>query len=175
MLNVWRIFMPPAIYLFPWGSLSIVTNLCFNQHQHIVFLGFVLDSLKYVHCLSETCKGVILAIYKNFNSGASHKIRTVASAVGCFIAALPGVKYGGLVYRNLIRPFLRNCRLVILLQVVHGKYYQKLFIDWSVKYLCRVLCPVLFLRILAYIICWVFWPFLNPQCFEKMISKYPYI
>ena len=32
-----------------------------------------------------------------------HKIRTMASAVGCLIAALPGVKYGGLFYCNLER------------------------------------------------------------------------
>ena len=71
--------------------------------QRIVFLGFVLDSLNMSICLSDMCEGVILAICKNLNSGASHKIRTVASAVGCFIAALPGVKYGGLFYRNLER------------------------------------------------------------------------
>ena len=41
--------------------------------QCIVFLGFVLD------------------------------IWAVASAVGCLIAALPGVKYGGLFYRSLER------------------------------------------------------------------------
>ena len=71
--------------------------------QRIVFLGFDLDSLNMSICLSDTCKGVILAICKNLNSGASHKIRTVASAFGGFIAALPGVKYGGLFYRNLER------------------------------------------------------------------------
>ena len=71
--------------------------------QRIVFLGIVLDSLNMSICLSDTRKGVILAICKKLNSGASHKIRTVTSAVGCFIAALPGVKYGGLFYRNLER------------------------------------------------------------------------
>ena len=29
--TVWRIFMLPEIYVYPWGSLSIMTNLCFNQ------------------------------------------------------------------------------------------------------------------------------------------------
>ena len=31
MFTVWRIFMLPDIYLYPWGSLSIMTHLCFNQ------------------------------------------------------------------------------------------------------------------------------------------------
>ena len=71
--------------------------------QRIVFLGFVLDSLNMSICLSDIRKGVILDICKKLNSGASHKIRAVASAVGCLIAALPGVKYGGLFYRSLER------------------------------------------------------------------------
>ena len=53
--------------------------------QHIVFLGFVLDSLHMSICLSDKRKGVILDICKKLNSGASHKIRAVASAVGCLI------------------------------------------------------------------------------------------
>ena len=64
--------------------------------QRIGFLGFVLDSLRMSICLSDKRKGVILDICKKLNSGASHKIRAVASAVGCLIAALPGVNYGGL-------------------------------------------------------------------------------
>ena len=40
---------------------------------------------------------------KNLLSDGPHTIRTVASAVGCIIAALPGVKYGGLYYRHLKR------------------------------------------------------------------------
>ena len=72
--------------------------------QRIVFLGFVLDSLNMSICLlSDTRKGVILDICKKLNSGAPHKIRAMASAVGCLIAAHPGVKYGGLFYRSLER------------------------------------------------------------------------
>ena len=54
-------------------------------------------------CLSDKRKGVILDICKKLNSGASHKIRAVASAVGCLIAALSGIKYDGLLYRSLDR------------------------------------------------------------------------
>ena len=95
--------MLPAIYLFPWGSLSIRTNLYFNLLNVLSFLFFFLDSLHMSICLSDKRKGVILDICKKLNSGASHKIRAVASAVGCLIAALPGVKYGGLFYRSLER------------------------------------------------------------------------
>ena len=49
--------------------------------QHIVFLGFVLDSLNMSICLSDTREGVILAICKNLNSGASHKIRLQSVAL----------------------------------------------------------------------------------------------
>ena len=50
--------------------------------QRIAFLGFVLDSLNMSICLSDTRNDVILDICKKLNSGASHKIRAVASAVG---------------------------------------------------------------------------------------------
>ena len=70
--------------------------------QRIVFLGYALDSPHMSICLSDK-RGVILDICKKLNSGASHKIRAVASAVSCLIAALPGVKYGGLFYRSLER------------------------------------------------------------------------
>ena len=53
-----------------------MTNLCLNQLLW-----------------SDTRKCVILAIYKNLNSGVSQN---------CTVA-LPGVKYGGLFYRNLER------------------------------------------------------------------------
>ena len=75
----------------------------FQPAQCIVFLDFVLDSLHMSVCLSDKRKGVILDICKKLNSGASHKIWAVASAVGSLIAALPGVKYGGLLYHSLER------------------------------------------------------------------------
>ena len=75
----------------------------FQPAQRVIFFGFVLHSLNMSICLTGTRKGLILDICKNLTSGDSHKIRTVSSAVGCFIAALPGVKYGGLFYRNLER------------------------------------------------------------------------
>ena len=76
-----------------------MTNLCFNQ-LNMIFLGFVLDSLNMSICLTDTRKGAILDIGKNLTSGDSHKIRTVASAVGCFIAALPGVKLWWIILLN---------------------------------------------------------------------------
>ena len=81
--------------------------------QRLVFLGFVLDSLHTSICLSDKRKGVILDICKKLNSGASHKIQAVVFAVGCLIATLPGVKYGGLFYRSLERyrnPALKSAR-----------------------------------------------------------------
>ena len=71
--------------------------------QRVIFRGFVLDSVNMSICLTGTRKGVILDICKNRTSGDSHKIRIVGSAVGCFIAVLPRVKYGGLFYPNLER------------------------------------------------------------------------
>ena len=93
--------MLPAIYLFPWGSLSIRTNLCFNLLNVLSFL--VLFWIPYICPLRDKRKGVILDICKKLKSGASHKIRAVAFAFGCLIAALSGVKYGGLFYRSLER------------------------------------------------------------------------
>ena len=61
--------------------------------QRIVFLGFVLDSLNMSIFLSDTRKGVILDICRKLNSGASHKIRAVASPwsqIWWFILPQPG-------------------------------------------------------------------------------------
>ena len=78
-------------------SINYVKSV-FQPAQRITFLGFVLDSLTMSISLT-----VLLNVCHNLASVERHKIRTVASAVGCIIAALPGVKYGGLFYRNLER------------------------------------------------------------------------
>ena len=70
----------------------------FQPAQRITFLGFVLDSLTMSISLTDKRKSVLLNACHNLASVGRHKIRTVASAVGCIIAALPGVKYGGLFY-----------------------------------------------------------------------------
>ena len=53
--------------------------------------------------LTGKCKSVLLNACHNLASVERHKIRTVTSAVGCIIAAPPGVKYGGLFYCHLER------------------------------------------------------------------------
>ena len=82
---------------------SINVKSVFQPAQRITFLGFVLDSLTMSISLTDKRKSVFLNACHNLASVERHKIRTVASAVGCIIAALPGVKYGGLFYRNLER------------------------------------------------------------------------
>ena len=69
--------------------------------QCIVFLGFILDSIAMTISLTEKCKHTLLDMCKKLNVDGTHTIRSVASAVGCIIAALPGVKYGGLFYRKI--------------------------------------------------------------------------
>ena len=71
--------------------------------QRIIFLGFVLDSLTMSISLTYKRKCILLDLCNKLLSGKRHKIRAVASVIGCIIAALPGVKYGGLFYRNLER------------------------------------------------------------------------
>ena len=69
--------------------------------QRLLFLGFVLDSITMTISLTEKRKHILLDMCKNLLSDGPHTIRTVVSAVSCIIAALPGVKYGGLYYRHL--------------------------------------------------------------------------
>ena len=61
MLNVWRIFVLPAVSL--WFSINREKSVL-QPDQRIIFLGFVLDFLNMTNCLSDTCKGVILDICK---------------------------------------------------------------------------------------------------------------
>ena len=83
-------------------SINYVKSV-FQPAQRITFLGFVLDSLTMSISLTDKCESVLLNACHNLASVERHKIRIVASAVSCIIAALPGVKYGGLFYRNLER------------------------------------------------------------------------
>ena len=70
----------------------------------LVSLGFSIIRAKSVLIsLTEKRKCILLNVCKTLTSGDRHKIRTVASADGCIIAALPGVKYGGLFYCNMER------------------------------------------------------------------------
>ena len=80
--------------LFSLGfSINYVKSV-FQPDQRITFLGFALDSLTMSISLTDKRKSVLLNACHNLASVERHKIRTVASAVGCIIAALPGVKYG---------------------------------------------------------------------------------
>ena len=77
--------------------------------------------------LTDKRKSVLLNACHNLASVDRHKIRTVASAVGCIIAALPGVKYGGLFYRNLER-----CK-IIALKYAKGDYEKTMTLSPQAK------------------------------------------
>ena len=71
--------------------------------QRIKFLGFIIDSVAMTISLSDERKLKILKFCQRFHQERRLSIREVASAVGCLIAALPGVTYGALYYRLLER------------------------------------------------------------------------
>ena len=71
--------------------------------QSLEFLGFILDSQRMIITLTPKRVTKILDICVKLLSTYVHKIRFVSSAIGMFIAALQGVKFGKLHYRNLER------------------------------------------------------------------------
>jgi hypothetical protein len=74
----------------------------FIPQQQIVFLGFVIDSVKVIVRLTEAKIQKIkeILIY-TLNNACIIRIRDVARSIGYMISSLPAVKYGALYYRNL--------------------------------------------------------------------------
>ena len=69
--------------------------------QRLVFLGFILDSSQMRVLLTpEKANKIILACQALLNR-SSATIRVVSQVIGLLVAALPGVKYGPLFYRNM--------------------------------------------------------------------------
>ena len=108
-------------------SINYVKSV-FQPAQHITFPGFVLDSLTMSISLTDKRKSVLLNACHNLASVERHKIRTVASAVGCIIAALPGVKYGGLFYRHL-----EKCKNIAL-KYAKGDYEKTMTLSPQAKH-----------------------------------------
>ena len=69
--------------------------------QRLEFLGFILDCLCMTITLTEKRKQKILHLCKRLLTVEFHTVRFTASAIGVFIAALPGVTYGPLFYRSM--------------------------------------------------------------------------
>ena len=69
--------------------------------------------------LTDKRKQKILDMCKVLLQQPCQTIKSIAALVGCFIAALPGVKYGALFYRRL-----EHCKNHSLR--IHRKYKKKL-------------------------------------------------
>ena len=69
--------------------------------QRLEFLGFLLDSISMTITLTEKQKENIFNLCTSLLKEKIHTVRFTASAIGVFIAALPGVKYGPLFYRSM--------------------------------------------------------------------------
>ena len=94
------------------ATTSLLTDLGFQINdekslltptQTIRFLGFILDSVKMIIPLTAERKIRIVAICRRLQETEFLELREVASAIGSFVAALPGVSHGALHYRALER------------------------------------------------------------------------
>ena len=94
------------------ATTSLLTDLGFQINyekslltltQTIRFFGFILDSVKMIISLTVERKLRIVAICHPLQETEILKIGEVASAIGSFVAALPGVSHGALRYRALER------------------------------------------------------------------------
>ena len=93
-----------------WDTEKLLWDLGFHIHpdksvripsQRLEFLGFILDSNAMTVTLTDKHKQKILDMCKVLLQQPCQTIKSIAALVGCFIAALPGVKYGALFYRRL--------------------------------------------------------------------------
>lgn len=70
--------------------------------QKIVYLGFEIDSVNMIVCLTKEKKEKIKQLLsETLENVSSISIRYVSKIIGCLISSFPGVKYGALHYRNL--------------------------------------------------------------------------
>ena len=92
------------------ATVNLLLSLCFTINteksvlaptQCLQFLGFLLDSISMTITLTEKRKQKIFNLCTRLLKEKIHTVRFTASAIGVFIAALPGVKYGLLFYRSM--------------------------------------------------------------------------
>ena len=111
-----------------WDTEKLLWDLGFHIHpdksvripsQRLEFLGFILDSNAMTVTLTDKCKQKILDMCKVLLQQPCQTIKFIAALVGCFIAALPGVKYGAIFYRQL-----DHCKNHSL-RIHKGKYKKK--------------------------------------------------
>ena len=102
-----------------WDTEKLLWDLGFHLHtnkslripsQRLEFLGFILDSNAMTVTLTDKCKQNILDMCKVLLQQPCQTTKSIAALVGCFIAALPGVKYGALFYRRL-EQYKKKCLL----------------------------------------------------------------
>ena len=93
-----------------WDTEKLLGDLGFHIHpdksvripsQRLEFLGFILNSNALTVTLTDKCKQKILDMCRVILQQPCQSITSIAALIGCFIAALLGVKYGALFYRRL--------------------------------------------------------------------------
>ena len=86
-------------------SLGFVVNpdkSVFIPSHKLIFLGFVLDSVKMTVTLTAEKREKLKALIQQALSNPSQiQIRTVAQLIGHFVSCLPAVRHGALYYRHL--------------------------------------------------------------------------
>ena len=87
--------------------------------QRLEFLGFILDFNALTVTLTDKRKQKILAMCRVILQQPCQTITSIAALVGCFIAALSGVKYGVLFYHRL--EHYKN----LSLRIHRGQYKKK--------------------------------------------------
>lgn len=72
-----------------------------NPTQEIVFLGFIIDSVKMQVRLTQEKKTELKQLCRDLLAQERPSIRTVATVLGKMVVTFPGVQYGKLHYREL--------------------------------------------------------------------------
>ena len=91
--------------------------------QRLVFLGFIIDSVrKTVRLTQDKITKIKTHLSSRFENPFSVKIRDVAKVIDHLISSLPGVKYGALYYRNL------ELDKVAALKLAKGNFEDKMCI-----------------------------------------------
>ena len=92
------------------ATVALLRELEFTSHteksilvltQQIIFLGFVIDSVKMTITLTEERKQSIYTLCQNILSSYQSSIRDLAQTIGVIVSSFRTVPYGQMYYREL--------------------------------------------------------------------------
>ena len=100
--------------------------------QHIVSLGFVIDSVKMTITLTEERKQYIYMLCQNILSNYQATIRELAQTIRVIVSSFRAIPYGQMYYKELKKKKKKKCK-VQSLATSDGIFVRKAYLRGSSK------------------------------------------